>query len=132
MTNKKKISAKKISLIIFVNIVLLFLLVLAFGREYVSNLQIEREIARLEERREALRADQADRLRMIQELSSEYYLERQAREKHGLANDGERLIIIKSDEDSLRIGIDVPEEESEPMSNLETWFYYFFDSSRLR
>lgn len=125
-------NGKKITWIVLANMIILFFLILAFGREYVSNIQVEREIAKLEERREVLQANQAERLRMIQELSSEYYLERQAREKHGLAREGEQLIIVKDENEISRIGIETPEEVEIELSNLETWFYFFFDSNQLK
>jgi cell division protein FtsB len=131
MVTKKK-NHNKYTWLILANVVIIFLLVLAFGREYLANVQVQREISRLEERRHNLQADQAERLRMIQELSSEYYLERQAREKHGLAAEGERLIIVKNDSSESRINIETPEKSTPQSSNLDLWFYYFFSPDKLK
>lgn len=112
--------------------VLGFLFMISFGREYVSNLQIQRELTRLEEERSALQSQRAEQLLELQRLSSTYYLEREAREKHGMAGFGEEVFIVKEDPFSVRntVEVEVPEEEA-PLPIWRQWLNYFFvqDSS---
>lgn len=118
-------SPGKLGLFMVVNVAMLFFLIIAFGREYVGNLQIEREIASLEAERERLESQQLDTLDLINELSSEYALEREARTKFGMGEQGETLIVVQ---DAPITEFDAPaSEEPIPVGNPVRWFYYFFD-----
>lgn len=108
------------------NVVILFFLIIAFGREYVGNLQIEREIAALEAQRAELETEQLETLNLIDELSSEYALEREARTKFGLGEVGETLIVVQ-DSPVGEVDLTSGEEDVLPASNPVRWFYYFFD-----
>lgn len=128
MSERRRILSRpnKLRIFLFLNVVALLFLVIAFGREYVGNIQIEREIQQYEEERAALEQDRLDTLDLIDELSSEEYLEREARTKHGLAENGETLIVIQDqvgEEDPFAL----PEEELVTVTNPTRWFYYFFD-----
>ena len=128
MTSKRRTKAtKRMRLCILVNVVVLFFLVIAFGREYVGNIQIEHEIAQLQEEKERLETEQLDTLDLIDQLSSEYYLESEARSKQGLGREGEVVYIIQDGEEDDELS---PEElarlEEVDVSNPMRWFYYFF------
>ena len=129
---KKKLikSPNKIKLFILVNIIVLFFLALTFGREYVGNAQIEREIAQMEQERERLEQDRLDTLNLIDQLSSEDYLEKEGRLKYGLAKEGETLIVVKEPE----LGDDEVAKDKNVVdglhSNPKRWFYYFFDKAK--
>jgi cell division protein FtsB len=117
----------KIGLFVVVSVVILFFLIIAFGREYIGNLQVEHEIAMLEQERERLEAQQLDALNLIDELSSEYYLEKEGRTKHGLAKDGETLVVVTQDEEQ-EADVEFLEEDSfAQMKNPQRWYIYFFD-----
>lgn len=114
------------------SIVLASLFIVGFGREYLRNKQIEREIAALKGENERLEGKRLGFLDLISDLSSEYYLEGQSRTKEGLAKPGETLVVI--DDSALH---DAPEgavlgvsTEAEGVSNVERWMYYFFDRER--
>lgn len=120
----------KIGFFVLVNIVILFFLVIAFGREYIGNIQVEHEIATLEQERERLETQQLDSLNLIDELSSEYYLEKEGRTKHGLAKNGETLVVIQQEEED-EIDFEVSEDDYlAEIKNPERWFYYFFDKAQ--
>ena len=128
---KEQQKSRKVKLFLALNVVVLFFLVLAFGREYVGNLQIQREIEQLEAQRMELEDEQLNTLALIGQLSSEYYLETEARTKHGLAKDGETLIVVQ--DGATRSG-DVLGESDERLDfvpNYQRWFFYFFDKDRL-
>lgn len=110
-----------------VNVVVLFFLIVAFGREYVGNIQVEREIQALETEKTRLEQQKLNTLNLIEELSSEEYLERQARTKHGLAEEGETLIVIQDEKSVTELDESLFAEETEDVPNPRRWFFYFFD-----
>ena len=85
---------KKFGTIFLVNVAVLAFLVLGFGREYLRNVEIERSIADLNAQNDALQGKQLESLSVIEQLSSEYYLEGEARRKHGLAKEGRNLPLL--------------------------------------
>lgn len=106
-----------------INIAVLALLGLGFGREYLRNLEIERSIRALEAENTALGGQQLESLSVIQSLSSEYYLEGEARKKHGLAKPGEELVVLKNDDEATRSAALM---EEKTVGNPERWYQYFF------
>ncbi|MBI1908220.1 septum formation initiator family protein [Candidatus Uhrbacteria bacterium] len=108
-----------------VGVVVLGFLALGFGREYLRNREIERSIAALEAQNAELEGEQLEALAVIESLSSEYYLEGEARQKRGLAKPGEELVVIETayaagDEDVAATA----DDETAP--NILRWYYYFF------
>lgn len=127
MSLRKK-SVSKAGLFMLVNVVIFFFLVIAFGREYVGNIQIDREIEQLEQEKARLESDQLNTLSLIDQLSSEEYLEREARTKHGLAEPGETLVVIQEPGSNIgEVDSALFDEEVVPVPNTTKWFYYFFD-----
>lgn len=122
--------AKKAGLFVLLNVVILFFLIVGFGREYVSNIQIQREIREREAERTALLDEQADTLLLIEQLKSEYYLEKEARVKHGLGKEGETMILVQDGTNAIPYGQDGlydADDESQDIENPTKWYYYFFD-----
>lgn len=115
---------RKLGTIFIVNLAVLAFLVLGFGREYLRNLEIERNIEYLEAQNAALEGEKLESLSVIESLSSEYYLEGEARRKHGLAKAGEQLVIV-DDADAGTVSIDVGDDAM--TSNAARWWEYFFD-----
>ncbi len=113
-----------------VNVVIVFFLVLGFGREYLRNLEIERNIRQLEEENTALEGQKLESLSVIASLSSEYYLEGEARKKHGLAKPGEQLVIVEDGGGATDQDGGATTEDGGGGSNVAHWFSYFFDHSR--
>ncbi len=119
--------AKKARLFVVVNVLILFFLLIAFGREYVGNIQIEHEIALLQDEKEQLEQDQLDTLALIEQLSSEYYLESEARTKQGLGREGETVYVIQDGDDHSGSESGSQQSEEISFSNPARWFLYFFD-----
>lgn len=107
------------------NLALLLFFVIAFGREYIGNMQVEREIARLQQEESALTEDKAKTLELMNHLSSRYYLEQEGRTKEGLAKPGETRIVLT--EGSLTETTEGGNADVLIASNPMRWFYYFFD-----
>lgn len=118
-------SFKKFGTIFLVNVVVLAFLILGFGREYLRNMEIERSIADLNAQNAELEGKKLESLSVIEQLSSEYYLEGEARKKHGLAKPGEELSIVDGGATT-----DAVREETDDVtvaSNMLRWWKYFFD-----
>lgn len=120
----------KLGTIFLVNVVVLGFLALGFGREYLRNLEIERSIRMLEEQNDDLAHEQLQALAVIESLSSEYYLEGEARKKHGMARTGEELIIVN--EAVLQEDRTAAVAAAAEVGNATRWFYYFFDHTRFQ
>jgi cell division protein FtsB len=109
---------------IFALSVVFLLVLIALGRESYFNYQTNREIKTLQEKIEELQKNNAELAEMEKYFQSEEFLEKEARLKLNLIRDGEKLIIVKEDENK-------PAEEDEAkrienISNFQRWWKYFF------
>lgn len=120
----------KISLAVTLNLVILGFLVVGFGREYWRNREIEDEIAALQAEGERLSGEKLESLALINDLSSEYYLEGEARAKLGMGDPGEHLIIVDLPDDPASSGVVAGIATDESISNPTRWWYYFFNPVR--
>lgn len=119
-------TVRKFGTIFIVNLAVLAFLVLGFGREYLRNLEIERSIADLEAQNAALEGRRLESLSVIESLSSEYYLEGEARRKHGLAKPGESLSIVESGA-AATDAYETIDDDVATAHNAVRWWEYFFD-----
>lgn len=127
--HEKQRSRLKIAIVL--NLVIFAILGLGFGREYLRNREIEQEIARMESENARLEADRLAAVNLINDLSSTYYLEGEARTKRGMGESGETMIIVKNDAASAENGGDAHEETNDADApNPLHWLYYFFDHPR--
>ncbi len=113
-----------------VNIVILLLLALSFGREFVRSASIQREIMALEQEKSALE----DRNRSLQTyeeyLFTESFLEKEAREKFGLQRPGETQVFVAEDAIAETAPVAAGEDAERVASNRQLWTWYFFDPDR--
>ena len=123
-------SLPKISLIVAVNLVILGFLLVGFGREYWRNIEIERDIASLKAESERLSGQKLESLSLINDLSSEYYLEGEARAKRGMGDPGEHLIVVDLPDETAPVGQVAGIATDESISNPTRWWYYFFNQAR--
>lgn len=120
----------KISLFVTLNLVILVILFVGFGREYWRNIEIERDIAALQAEGERLAGQKLESLALINDLSSEYYLEGEARSKLGMGEPGEHLIVVDLPDESQSSGVVAGIATDESISNPTRWWYYFFNPAR--
>lgn len=129
-SERREKNRSRLKIAIIVNVVIFAILGFGFGREYLRNREIEQEIARMEAENARLESDRLAAVDLINNLSSAYYLESEARTKRGMGESGETMIVVKNDSASqTQDGVRTP-EEADATPNPVHWFYYFFDHSR--
>lgn len=105
-------------------VILLLLVGFGFGEEYLRNREIEDQIAQMQAENAKLDADRLASLKLIDTLSSSYYVESEARQS-GMGKDGEQLIIVQ--DGSANDDAAVPVVSHDDVPNPVRWFEYFFD-----
>ncbi|MEK7105681.1 MAG: septum formation initiator family protein [Patescibacteria group bacterium] len=132
----KKLLGLRVFLII--NLVILFFLVFSFGREYMKNASIEREIANLQADKEALETQNVELLSLGQTIQTQFFLEKEGRLKYGLRKPGEQLVVVTDEQTNTPTATsseqiaasdaaaEVLSVESASISNPTRWWYYFF------
>ncbi|HRH32339.1 MAG TPA: septum formation initiator family protein [bacterium] len=123
-------SLPKISLVVTVNLIILAFLFVGFGREYWRNIEIQRDIAALQAESDRLAGQKLESLSLINDLSSEYYLEGEARTKRGMGEPGEQLVIVDLPDQVKPEGEVLGIATDESISNPTRWWYYFFNPTR--
>ncbi len=121
----------KLKIAVMANVAFFALLGLGFGREYLRNLEIEREIGQMQAENDRLEADRLAAVDLISSLSSTYYLESEARTKRNMGLPGESLIVVEqasaAASDDMAAGA-----SAETVANPLRWWYFFFDPDRYR
>jgi cell division protein FtsB len=120
---------KRVSIALLASVIIASAFMIGFGREYLHNKEIEHDIAELQSENDRLQGKKLEFLGLINDLSSEYYLEDQARVKGGMAKPGETLVLIddhdlKKTQTGKVLGAT---DTAEGVSNVTRWLYYFFD-----
>ena len=118
-------------LFLFINLIVLFFVILSFGREYIRNYEIDKEINELGKKAVALEAQNQNILNLVDKLKTSDFLEQEARLKLGLKKPGENVVVVPEHEPvrEPEAGLEtLPSEESEP-GNPELWWRYFFGTN---
>lgn len=102
---------------------ILVLIGFGFGEEYLRNKEIDASIARMEKENAALEGERLSSLKLIDTLSSSYFVEGQARQS-GMGKPGEQLIIVG---DQQKKSEPITPITHDDVSNPLRWFDYFFD-----
>lgn len=114
---------------LIINLVILFLVTLSFGREFVRNHEIDKEISNLEEKAANLEAQNQEILELAERLNTDDYLEQEGRMRLGLQKPGESMVIIEGSEDITepsQVINTAPETQEGRVSNPRLWWEYFF------
>lgn len=96
-----------------------------------QNYQIERHIAEFEERNEALKKENQEKLADLQYYMSSEYIDKVAKQNLNLTNPGEQvvvipddsLVVLTQDEDSAALSEDIRATWSTP----KKWWKFFFN-----
>ena len=114
----------KFRIAVILPVILLLLVGFGFGEEYLRNREIEDQIAQMQAENAKLDADRLSSLKLIDTLSSSYYVESEARQS-GMGKEGEQLIVVE--DGSGNDGISLPVVSHDDVPNPVRWFNYFFD-----
>ena len=114
----------KFRIAVILPVILLLLVGFGFGEEYLRNREIEDQIAQMQAENAKLDADRLSSLKLIDTLSSSYYVESEARQS-GMGKEGEQLIIVENG--STNDGIVAPTFSHDDVPNPVRWYDYFFD-----
>lgn len=128
----------ELRVVVVVNVLILFFIALAFGKEFMRNYSIQSEINALQVQSDELKATNIELTQLNTALHTQAFLEREARLKLGLQKPGEQLVIIDAPETGVRAPptattppttLETYEHLSEPaaVANPQKWWYYFFD-----
>ena len=123
---------------LLINLVVLFFLSLSFGRTFLRNASIQREIDALESEKAELESQNIALLSLADQLQTKFYLEKEGRKKYGLQRDGERLVIVTETATSPAPSTTETTEGQEDttaattddasQNNLGRWWAFFFDA----
>ena len=113
---------------LFINLIILFLVTLSFGREFVRNYEIDREIKQLEQRAVSLEQQNQDILQLAERLKTNDYLEQEGRLRLGLMKPGESVAVISEPEvgEPVQPAAEEAQDHEITMSNPRLWWNYFF------
>ena len=126
-----------------INLAVVLLLGFSFGREFLRNAEIQRDIEDLQAQAEALQTRQLEMSNLSASLQTESAIEREARLKLGLKKPGEQVVVIRPEASgSASAGLDgalAPAdavfgeaEAATSLANPVKWWYYFFDQEAFR
>jgi len=116
--------------LLVINLIIIFLLGLSFGKEFVRNQQINKEITELEQQAEQLEVRNLEILKLKGDLQSESYIEKEARLRLGLRKPGESVVVIPDENGVDPVLSDInrvrQEMDSSETGNPTLWWRYFF------
>jgi cell division protein FtsB len=118
------------------NLVVLAVLAVAFGREYIRDHEIQADITALQAKADELAARNLQIMELHAALQTESYIEKEARLKLGMKKPGEQVVVVKTDQNAVAEGwalTDTPAvRKTAPMAiaNPTKWWYYFFDKNQ--
>lgn len=107
----------------FFSIILIIILAListSFLKTFFHKREIKKEVVALEEEIKKLEGEKSNLLEVLEYLKSDFYKEKEAREKFGMQKPGEKAIVILP---SQEVSQEVEEKE---IPNYKKWWYYIF------
>lgn len=110
--------------------VVFVLLIIGFGRAWVSQHQIRQEIDRLQSETARLETKRLETLEALHYTQSSTFIEQKARTELNLVKPGEQVAVVATTEKSgAQAGAGQPDSgvvQSADISNLYKWWQYFF------
>lgn len=112
--------------VIFLIVVFIFS-VIAFSREFYRSFTVSQQINNLENKIKELKKENNKLSQMENYLQSEDFLQKEARIKLNLTKPGEKLIIVKTPEQTLNEKNEGQKLPVEKKPNIKLWWEYFFE-----
>lgn len=145
MPRKRKIWLRRVlefRFLFLINFVVLVFLAWSFGREFLRNREIQRDIASLQAEAGALQARNLEITRLHSTLQTESSIEREARLKLGLKKPGEQVVVIRPGSATSEerpgttstdpLGLLSDDANAPAVANPVKWWYYFFHRDAFR
>ena len=122
-----KVKVKLKSYYIYVGLFLGFLFLLSLIRNISKIADAEKRISKAQERVEKLRKENEETERRLAEVKGEEYIEKQLRDKLGLAKEGEIVVVLPDEETLRKIAPGIAEEEDVlPDPTWKKWLKLFY------
>ncbi len=122
-----KLKAKVRSSYLYLGLFLGFLFLLSLVRNVSKIADAEKRISRARERVENLKKENEETERRLAEVRGEEYIEKQLRDKLGLAKEGEIVVVLPDEEILRKIAPGIPEEEDVlPDPTWKKWLKLFY------
>ncbi len=112
---------------IAITLVLTGMFSLGFGRSYIRNYNVNKEIAQLESDQQNLEHERSELSALLKRIQSTAYAEEQAREQFGLRMPGEKAAVIQREEVS---GEQKLLQNKKQLSNPMRWWLRFFEHEK--
>jgi len=109
-------------------LVVSFLFLFAFARNYVEDYNIRNEITSLKQEVKALETKKIESLSILEYVMSDNFVEEKARKELNLKKPGENLVVIKNSLENENLEVDEAVEEK-GLSKPVKWWYYFTHKS---
>ncbi|HUT22243.1 MAG TPA: septum formation initiator family protein [Candidatus Bipolaricaulota bacterium] len=136
MLEKKTFFGKFNSKILIISgLVLIALFSVAASREFIHKHQLDKEISDLEKEIDRLKIEQDEFITLIDNYNSQEFIEQAARENFNYKKRGEKVVLIKTNEDNVPPDLSVngpnginssASETLSGKSNVKLWWDYFF------
>lgn len=98
------------------------------GKEFYRDYQIKKEIDSLQSDINALEKDNYKLSQLIEYYKTDEYKEAEARKRFNLKEEGESVVVIKPNENSMEYGEVKGATANENLPNYIKWWNYFFAS----
>lgn len=107
-------------------LIVVLLLGFTLVKNILKNVEIKKRIATERARVEKLKQDNADLTQKLTEIQSQEYIEKQLRDKLGLAKEGEIVVVLPDTTTLEKLAPEVPiEQETLPDPNWKKWIHLF-------
>lgn len=115
--------------ILAILVFLLFFFGLGIVRGIFKDARIKKEIARLEDEEKSLAVETFESVEFLKKIQDKEFIEKEAKEKLGLAKPGEHVVIFASSSEILEKKNSFATESG--LTNGKLWWYYFFAPDKL-
>lgn len=110
--------------VLLVLVVVFVLVFFGLVRALMNDYSIKKEINRLKGEQASLEKKRLESLEFLKTIKTQDFIEKEAREKLGLAKAGEHLVIFASSTENF--GEDNFTQKLKRLTNSARWWYYFF------
>jgi cell division protein FtsB len=130
--NRPTFSYVRFAILIVVFLVCFFSVV--FIKEILQRKQLDQEVVELNQELEKLKIRKQGFLDLLDEYKGDFYAEQESRSKLNLKKEGEKVVVVKLNQQNKFPQLNTSEAENFPKaerlnqsSNLELWWSYFFE-----